>query len=96
MYLKIHKDKYSEVVAICDEDLVGKTLEEGNLVINISERFYKGDKVNEEEASKILKTALNVNAVGEESVQVCIKLSLVDEKNVLKIKGVPYAQIITT
>jgi len=96
MYLKIHKDKYSEVIAICDEDLIGKTLEEGDLVISISERFYKGYKVNENEAIKILKNALNVNAVGEESVQICIKLGLIDEKNVLKIKGVPHAQIITT
>ncbi len=96
MYVKIHRDKYSEIVAVSDEDLIGKSLDDGKISINISERFYRGDKLNESEAAKILKNAKNVNAIGEESVQLCIKLGLIDKENVLRIKGVPHAQIITT
>ena len=41
MIIKIHKTKYSTLVAICDEKLIGKIIEDKNIKINLSERFYK-------------------------------------------------------
>ena len=95
MYLKIHRNGEYEIVALCDEDLIGKIFEEGKLIINVTESFYKGEKINEEEAVEALKNAGYIYVVGKESVQLCIKLGLVEDKNILRIKGVPHAQIIS-
>ncbi len=92
MYVKIHESEKAKIIAVCDEDLIGKEFEEGNLYIKISESFFKGEKKNKEEVKKILKDANNINFVGKESVSIAIELGFVDKKNVLKIKGVPHAQ----
>ena len=95
MYVKIHKSGESEIVAISDEGLIGKVIEDEKARIEVTERFYKGKRVNDEEIKEILKTAKTVNVVGEESVNLCINLGLIEKENVLKIKGVPHAQFIT-
>ena len=43
--VKIHQDfrkKERQVFAICDSNLIGKTLNDGKHKIEITERFYKG------------------------------------------------------
>jgi len=92
MYVKIHKSEKSKIIAVCDEDLIGKEFEEGNLYIKVSDNFFKGEKKNKEEVKKILKDANSANFIGKESVSIAVELWLVDEKNVIKIKGVPHAQ----
>ena len=46
MYVKIHKSKDRNIIAVCDEELIGKSFSEGNLVLDINERFYKGERLN--------------------------------------------------
>ena len=57
MYVKIHKSEHQKVIAICDEGLIGKTISEGDKEINISEDFYKGDLLKEEQVLELLKDA---------------------------------------
>lgn len=92
MYVKIHKTELSEVVCICDEDLVGKKFEDKDLQLDVTERFYKGEKKTEEEVIKILKEAGNVNIVGKESIKVAIKAGVIEKENIIKIKNIPHAQ----
>jgi len=40
--LKVHKS-YRWVVAVCDEDVFGRVLKEGNRVLDCSGEFFKGD-----------------------------------------------------
>lgn len=96
MYIKIHKDKESEVVAVSDENLIGRTFEDEKMCINVSERFYKGEKMNNNEVKEILVNAKSINAVGEESVKTCLELGLIKEENILIIGGIPHAQVIST
>jgi hypothetical protein len=42
MYVKIHKTENKDIVAVCDEDLLGKKFEEKELILDVSEEFYKG------------------------------------------------------
>ena len=95
MYVKIHEDKRYDrlVVAICDEDLIGKEFSEGNAKLSITERFYKGEKKSEEEIIKIMKDADNLNLVGKKTISLAIKQEIVSEKFLIKIKGVPHAQV---
>ncbi|MBS3107690.1 DUF424 family protein [Candidatus Woesearchaeota archaeon] len=93
-YVKIHKDKMHEVVAIADEDVIGKTFEEGELCITISERFYKGELKDEMEVKKIFMEEDNINIAGNKVVDLAIKSGIISEKNVIKIQGVKHAQIV--
>ena len=89
--VKFHKDE-SCVVAICDKNLIGKTLSEGEVEIKISEYFYKGEEKTAEEVCEIMKANDNLNIVGKESIGLAVKLGIIKKDNVMVIQGVPHAQ----
>lgn len=93
MYVKLHKGS-SCVLAICDEDLIGKTFEEGELFLEISEDFYKGEKKTKEEVLEMLRdeNIKNFNIVGKESISVALKAGIIEKQNILTVGGVPHAQ----
>lgn len=93
MYLKKHGSENNLIVALCDEELLGKTLRQGNVVIEISEGFYKGEKVSEKEMIEALECALSANLFGEKVIECAIKCGFVDAECVIMINGVPHAQI---
>ncbi|MAG50795.1 hypothetical protein CL621_04125 [archaeon] len=95
MYLKIHKTGPQEVVALCDEELIGKTLEENKFQLKISERFYKGEELSEDKIINILKSMGNLNIVGDKSVELALKIGIISEEDIIKIKGVPHVQVIS-
>ncbi len=86
--------KFNEkVVAMADSDLIGKTFEENDIVLDITERFYKGEEKTREEIIKILKVEGNVNMVGEEIISLALEEGFINEEDVIKVQGVPHAQI---
>ena len=93
MYVKFHTRGDRTVVAISDEDLIGKTLEDKNACIIVTERFYKGEKKSEKEVAVILQEASNINLIGKKSIEFAIKQGVLDKKSIKKIKGTPHAQI---
>jgi len=97
--MEIYVKKHGRgLVSLCDRDIVGKTLHEGDLEVEISEHFYKNDDVedmSEEEALEILKDATNINIFGEKAVAFAIRHGIIDEENVITIQGVPHAQMIS-
>lgn len=96
MYLKIHQSRDRRIVAICDKNLIGKKLKKGDLEINITERFYKGDELSEEEILKILSEAENINIMGEKSINFAIKHKFIKKSAVITIEGIPHAHIYNT
>jgi hypothetical protein len=97
MLIKIH-NSYRRIVAICDNELVGKKLEEGQRVIDIRESFYKGEEKNEEEILNILEEYsgddATFNIVGENSVKIALKSGLIQPEGVVKIQGIPVALVL--
>ncbi len=91
-FVKIHKKLGREVLAICDEDIIGKTLEEGNIHFEIKAEFYKGEKMSESQVKKLLESSPNHNIIGKEIVKIAIQVGVVDKEQVIKIKGIPHAQ----
>ena len=91
IYLKINKTEQNEVVAICDENLIGKNFSENNLKLDLGERFYKGELMDEEKIVKILRNAKNINIVGKDAVKLAIKNRIIEEENLIKIKNIPHA-----
>jgi hypothetical protein len=82
------------LLAVCDADLLGKTLKQGKIVFHVREEFYKGSLLGLEEAVDLIRQSTIVNMVGPRIVQKALERRLVHPDAVLRIEGVPHAQIV--
>ncbi len=94
VYVKVHHHGKEVVVAICDEDLLGKTFTEGAVKIEVSEKFYGGEKMNIREAMKIAKKATIANFLGKNAVKYAVKSKLVHKDAVMVVASIPHAQLV--
>lgn len=95
MLAKKHKTHEGKLIlAICDDDLIGKKFSDGELQIDLTGEFYKGKKASEEEIKKILDDVYIINAVGEKCIEFLLNLNLADKKNIIRIAGVPHAEVV--
>ena len=82
------------LLATCDAELLGKILREGKIVFEVREEFFKGSKVSVDEAIDLMKQSTIVNMVGQNIVGKAIERGLIHPEAVLRISGVPHAQIV--
>ena len=94
VYVKVRKWGRCTLLATCDAELLGKVLREGKIVFEIREEFYKGLKVSVEEAIDLVVQSTIVNMVGHKIVKKAVEKGLIHPEAVIKISGVPHAQII--
>ncbi|WP_428325471.1 DUF424 domain-containing protein [Nitrosopumilus sp.] len=80
----------NQMLNICDAELLGKTIVEGELNMHISESYYGERFVEKDEAENLLKTSAIINMVGEETISLSIRLGVGSENGVKKISGVPF------
>lgn len=92
-YFNLKKEGNNVLLAICDEELLGKTLREGKIVFKISEDFYKGKKTSIEQAVSMIENSTIINLIGNECVKKAIENGYVHPEAVLKIEGISHAQI---
>ena len=93
-YVNVKKVGGKVVLAMCDSEVLGKTLREGKIVFHVKEEFYKGGLVTIEEALDMIENSTIVNMVGKCCVEKAIKRGYVHPQAVLNIEGVPHAQIV--
>jgi len=97
MYVKTHK-AYREIIAICDEDLLGKTFEDGKKILDVKDNFFGGDKVDEPDLIELMKDYAagdaTFNIVGKQSTNIALKLGLINKEGIKEIKGIPYALVL--
>lgn len=71
--LKIHKS-YRWVVAVCDKDIFGRKLVDGDRVLDVSGEFFNGKEIDEEKlVTEIIRCNsedATFNFVGKNSVRV--------------------------
>jgi len=94
VYVNLRKIGNNVLLAICDAEILGKTLREGKIVFHVKEEFYKGAKVNVEEAISLIKNSTTVNMIGKNVVKKAMEKGYVHPEAVLNIEGVPHAQIV--
>lgn len=82
------------LLAICDAEILGRTLREGKIVFCVKEDFYKGARVSIEEAVSMMENSTIVNMVGRNVVRKAIEKGYVHPDAVLNIEGIPHAQIV--
>jgi hypothetical protein len=92
--IKIYKQGKDVLIGACDENLIGKKFVDGKFQIDVSREFYEGKRVNTEALKKYLEDATIANLVGKKTVNCAIKMELVDPKCIMRIKGVPHAQMV--
>ena len=93
-YVNLKKVGRNVLLAICDSEILGKTLREGKIVFHVKDEFYNGGKVSVEEAVNMIENSTIVNMVGKCCVEKAIEKGYVHPDAVLNIEGVPHAQII--
>ena len=94
VYVNLKKVGANVLLAVCDCDLLGKTLKEGKIVFKIKDEFYNGRKATVDEAMDMIYNSTIVNLVGKECVEEAIAKGYVHPDAIIKIEGVPHAQIL--
>jgi len=92
--MKVYRQGNDILVSACDKHLLGKIFRQGKLQIDASERFYGGDVVDIKTLKNALTEATIANLVGEEAVACAIQLGLINKTCILRIKGIPHAQMV--
>jgi hypothetical protein len=93
-YVNLKKIGRNVLLAICDCEMLGRTLREGKIVFHVKEKFYNGGKVSVDEAVGMIANSTIVNLVGKNCVEKAIAKGYVHPDAVLHIEGVPHAQIV--
>ena len=94
VYVKLTRVGRNVVLAICDVELLGRTLRQDKMVFQIRDEFYNGEKTTVEEAVAMINNSNIVNMVGCKCVDMAIQKGYVHPEAVLNIEGVPHAQIL--
>lgn len=94
VYVNLKQVGKNVLLAICDAELLGKTLREGKIVFHVKKEFYDGGRVNVEEAVSMIENSTIVNMVGKNCVEKAIQKGYVHPEAVLNIEGTPHAQIV--
>ncbi len=94
MILKERDTGEGLLVAVCDDDVLGETFENGDLSFTVSEEFYGGDEADEEEIVNSLTRASVANIVGADAVALAVDAGFVDETNVLELDSTRHAQFL--
>ena len=94
MFLKIHRSPGTgDIVAVCDRELINTTISHENFTVTITREFYGDCPATEEEIKKAMKSAGNINLMGERAVSLAIEMGLVTRSGCIMIGNVPHAQI---
>lgn len=92
---KLHKRGNELVLAACDADLVGKTLNAKNgAQVYVNPAFYSGETVTRERLSELISDATIINLFGKETVSLAIEKRHCSKENTIEIAGIPHGQIV--
>jgi hypothetical protein len=94
VYANVQRCGRHMILAVCDVELLGKTLREGEIVFKVHEDFYKGVKMSLEEAIELVEQCTIVNLLGTGVVERAIEKKIVHPDAVLRVSGVLHAQVV--
>ncbi|RLI35176.1 DUF424 domain-containing protein [Candidatus Bathyarchaeota archaeon] len=96
VFVKVTKIRGETVVAVCDEELLGKRFvdEKRGLRLEVNERFYRGNIMDLKDCLRLLREASIANLVGSRIVEEALNAGLIHARAIIRIGGVPHAQIV--
>jgi uncharacterized protein len=92
--VKMHRCGKDLLLAAADKELLGQTLRDKDLKLEVSPEFYDGEDASEEVLLNRLSMCTMANLVGQETVGVAIRENYINSECVLSIAGVPHAQMV--
>jgi len=96
MIIKEHITSDNRIIlTVCDNKIIGKKFETNDLKLDLSSDFYKGREKTENEIIKLFGQAYMINLVGQKSVELGLKSNIISEKDIIKIKDIPYVQVVS-
>lgn len=87
---KITDYQKNTMLNICDAELLGKNITEGELNMHISESYYGEKFIDREEAKTLLQNSSIINMVGKETVSLSLELRIGSENGVKIISDIPF------
>ncbi|MFC1803805.1 DUF424 domain-containing protein [Thermoproteota archaeon] len=94
VYVKTVVHGKDMLVAVCDEEILGQTLEGGKVPFKVSESFYKGILGDVDEAITAMKQGTICNLVGKTIVEAAIDCKMVHKRAIIYLGDIPHAQIV--
>ena len=91
--MRTTKYQDSLMINICDIELIGSRLQEGELLIDITREYFQQEIIEAVEAEELLRTCSIANLVGERIVSQAVQLKLAKERSIRRISGVPFLMI---
>ena len=74
------------IVAICDEDILGKNLVFEDAEIHVSPEFYFDRKIDAVEALSLMREAVCINLLGNNIVELGLKHGFVHEDSIMYLE----------
>jgi uncharacterized protein len=94
--VRISEYQKNTMLNMCDTELIGKDVLDGDLKIHISENYYGKQIIDEDEAVSLLKSASIMNLVGKETISLAISQGIGSESGVKIISEIPFLIIFNT
>lgn len=89
--MNVHESDSGFVVALCDEDILGKVFSEGELILDIDSDFFGGGLATIEEIVGVVRKASSVNVVGNEIVGALLVSGILSSFKI--VSGVKFAHV---
>ncbi|MEM0026685.1 MAG: DUF424 family protein [Ignisphaera sp.] len=93
-FMKIHSVGGKKIVAVCDEEILGMVFREGDVVLDISPRFYGGKKADLEEVMNEIMDADIVVLSGKRIVEELDRRGAVIKDHALRVGDQLHIQIV--
>ena len=84
------KHQNTQMLNICDADLLGRTLNRDNFSLKISEKYYAERVIEKEEAKELLKKSNSINMAGKEIISLSTSIGVGSQAGVKEINGIPF------
>ncbi len=82
VYLRIHRSQNREILALCDESLLGQVLSNEKAQMKVSTSFYRGQRITAEEALQLMRNYGNINALGS-TLELGIKNNVIKKEAII-------------
>ncbi len=92
--LRMHRHGREFCLAAADKGLLGRTLREEGIKLEVCREFYEGEDANEDVLLNRLSMCTIANLVGEEAVGAALRHGYLHEECIIRIAGVPHAQLV--
>ena len=94
--VRISDYQKNTMLNMCDAELIGKEVVDGELKINITESYYGSQIIDKDEAISLLKSVSILNLVGKETISLATEFGIGSKDGVKIISDIPFLIIFNT